>query len=243
MSSRNMKTSRTSSKNTGAISRKFSLDSDPSPLGLKELLKGKKRSATAQPKAVAESKAAKRRREVEKDESPMPAKMDDSPTNAKMQDSPDSPDAELGLGSLHGPRIGDRHSVETDRQGGRTKDNLCKQIEELGDFVKELCGDRRRAAKGQCSMPFSEKNKEEALQACEDTLMKERTKLQQIFGKLQESFQESQSMVDQYKAKIRDIRAQEEKDLAWVKQLEKNAEEQLNELLVQALKSNGKKRY
>ena len=92
-------------------------------------------------------------------------------------------------------------------------------------------------------MPLSEQGKDEALQACEDSLLKEKTKLQQIAAKLKDAFQESQSTIDQYKAKIRDIRAQEEKDLAWIKQLEMDAEEQLNDLLTNTLKSKGKKQY
>jgi hypothetical protein len=239
MDSRNMKTSR---KSTGAASRKSSLHSDDFSFGLKELNKGSKRSATPKSKAAAEPKSAKRSRGAEKDETPMHANMDDSPVNLKLQDSPDSPDVSSIIKGLDTRRVVDRRSVDK-----TSRDTLCKQIDELGDFVKDLCADRRRAAretsKEQSTMPFSEKSKEEALQACDDQLMKERNKLQQIFGKLQDAFQESQSMVDQYKAKIREIRSQEEKDLAWVKQLEKSADEQLNELLASALKSKGKKHY
>lgn len=226
-----------SRKSTGSASRKtpFARDTglDDVSIGLKDSnnasLLGKKRLNTEMSDGEAEPITAKARRGAEKDNSLMSTKMEDSPNEVS-----------LDFGSLPGPRIGDCHAVDK-----TSRDALGKQTEELADFVKELIANRRRAArdaaKDQSSKPLSEANKAEALQACDETLMKERAKLQQMFNKLQDAFQESQSTLEDYKVKIRDIKAQEEKDQAWLKQVEKDVEEQLSELLSNALKNKVKK--
>lgn len=208
-------------------SRKTPALSDKTPASLtdevdKSSVATKRSSIPETPKTVTESDTAKRRRVADKDM--FPTDKEEESTDASF---------DFGItNSLHGRRGGD-HQVSN------------KQLGELESFVKDLCADRRRAArdaaKDQSVKPFSEAGKAEAMQTFEETLSNEKAKLQQMFNKLQAAFEGSQSMLDEYKAKVRTIRAQEEKDQAWIKQLEENVDRQLNELLQSALKPKGKK--
>jgi len=235
---------------TGAL-RKSSKKSD-------ELTFGKKRSGAATSGPLAEPATAKRRRGPEKEESPISAssKMEESPEvsfdfgglkaprgadrhgSSKMEESPE---VSFDFGGLSAPRGADRHGAKEKS----AKDAFGKQLEELASSTKKLAADRRKAARDavreESSKACSEENKLDALRHCDDTLAQEKGKTQQLFNKLQDAFAETQSSLEDYKAKVEAIRAQEEKDVAWLKQLEKNANEQLNEVLSDAFKSKGKK--
>jgi len=208
---------------TGAL-RKSSKKSD-------ELTFGKKRSGAATSGPLAEPATAKRRRGPEKEESPISA-------SSKMEESPE---VSFDFGGLNAPRGADRHGAKEKS----AKDAFGKQLEELASSTKKLAADRRKAARDavreESSKACSEENKLDALRHCDDTLAQEKGKTQQLFNKLQDAFAETQSSLEDYKAKVEAIRAQEEKDVAWLKQLEKNANEQLNEVLSDAFKSKGKK--
>jgi hypothetical protein len=220
------KSSQTASRKTGSKTAfgknemPFDLSFGPKDTPCKSSVAARKRSDAASTPEVTEPTTlpGKRRREVEKDTS----------STAKVGESAG---VSLDFGGLPGRRVADREV-------------LNKHCSELETFLKDLCADRRRASRDAAkssTKPFSEASKADAMQACEETLLKEKTKLQQLFNKLQDAFSESQSTLEEYKAKIRKANAQEEQDMAWLKQLEENVNQQLNELLNDSLKPKGKK--
>jgi hypothetical protein len=121
---------------------------------------------------------------------------------------------------------------------------INKHREELNEVIRQLCEDGRLAAReairSQVAKPDS--GEIEYLQKIEDTVAQERAQVQQLFSRLQEGFESATAEVEAFKGRVKDVRQQNENDIAWIKEQERSADEQLTELLNNTLTSKAKKR-
>lgn len=123
---------------------------------------------------------------------------------------------------------------------------INKHREELNELIQNMCEDGRLAAReairAQAAGLKADSGEMECLQMIEDTVTKERAQVQQLFSKLQEEFESASAKVEDFKNRVKAVRQQNENDIAWIKEQERSADEQLTELLNTTLSNKAKKR-